>query len=85
MPLSITQIVVNTEFYLTGVLQVASDGSRGTGRKFTNYKVRIVRILNNGAPYPILLGDGYSNQLGWVSADDLTGVRTTLISSVYIA
>ena len=85
MPLSITQIVTNREFYLTGVLQVASDGSRGTGRRFTNYKVRIVRILNNGAPYPILLGDAYGDQLGWVSEDDLTGVRTRYITHVYIA
>ena len=72
MPLTIAQIRIGVRFYLTGRLQVASDGSRGTGRAFNHYAVRIVRILNNGAPYPILLGDNYSNQLGWVSHNMLT-------------
>ena len=72
MSLTIGQIRVGCRFYLTGRLQVAADGSQGTGRYFENYEVRIVRILNNGAPYPILLGDKWVNNLGWVSREMLT-------------
>ena len=72
MPLLYSQVTVGARIKLTGRLQVASDGSRGTGRYFENYEVRIVRILNNGAPYPVLLGDNYSDCLGWVSYEMLT-------------
>lgn len=85
MPLTISQITVNRYLTLTGVLNVASDGSRGTGRRFTNYKVRIVRILDRNVPYPILLGDDYTDTLGWVSYDDLTGVTKVRVTSVTIA
>lgn len=81
MPLIAAQIVVGMRFRLTGVLHVASDGSRGTGRRFTDYPVHIVRIIS-GRKYPILLGDNYSEQLGWVSADELTGHVTTYITAV---
>ena len=80
--MSITEINVNTDLYFTGVLQVASDGSRGTGRRFNNHKVHITKILSYGAKYPILLGDENSSQLGWVSPDDLFGVRTTYVTTV---
>ena len=80
MPLSI--IKVGVEFYLTGRLQVASDGSKGTGKYFQNYPVRIVRT-NGYNPYPILLGDDYSDQLGWVNEDMLTS--DIYITTVYIS
>ena len=82
MPLNAAQIVVGMRFRLTGVLHVASDGSRGTGRRFTDYPVHIVRIIS-GRKYPILLGDNYNySELGWVSADELTGHVTTYITAV---
>ena len=57
----------------TGTLHKSADGTAGTGRSFTNYPVRIVRTLDsNKYPYPILLGDNYSDQLGWVNQSDLT-------------
>ena len=49
----------------TGTFHSSSDGTAGTGRSFTNYPVHIVRQIP-GAKYPILLGDKYSGQLGWV-------------------
>ncbi|CAL5970762.1 Conserved_hypothetical protein [Hexamita inflata] len=52
----------------TGTLQAASDGSDGTGRSFTNYRIHIVRI-RSGYAYPILMGDNWSEMLGWTSAD----------------
>ena len=85
MPLSVTQIKVGVNFYLTGRLNVASDGSQGRGKSFSNYKVHIVRILDRDVPYPILLGDNYSEQLGWVSAAELRGEITVGITNVTIA
>ena len=80
--MSVTEITVNTDLYFTGVLHVSADGTQGTGRRFSNYKVHVTKILNYKAKYPILLGDKNSNQLGWVSEDDLTGVRTARITTV---
>ena len=70
MVISVAQIVVGTRLTLSGVLHCSSYGE-GTGRRFSNYPVRIVKIVS-GRPYPVLLGDDYSNQLGWVSYDELT-------------
>ena len=55
----------------TGTLQVSSDGTAGTGRSFTNYPVHIVR-RKQGAKYPILLGDKYSEKLGWCTMSNLS-------------
>jgi len=77
-----TQITVGVKLTLSGVLHTSSYGE-GTGRRFNNYPVRIVKIIS-GRPYPILLGDDYSNQLGWVSSDELIGRVTAVISSVSI-
>ena len=85
MPITVSQITVNRYLTLSGVLQVASDGSRGTGRRFTNYRVHIVKILDRNVPYPILLGDDYTDTLGWVSYDDLTGVTKVRVTSVTLA
>ena len=85
MPLTVTQIRVGISFYLTGRLNVAADGSRGRGKSFSNYKVRIVRILDRDVPYPILLGDNFSDQLGWVSAAELRGEVTVGVTKVTIA
>jgi hypothetical protein len=71
--------VRNIELYssephrFTGVLNVSADGSCGTGQSFTNYRVTIVRFYQRpSSRYPILLGDNYSQQLGWVDASTLT-------------
>ena len=75
MPIEIKNVVVGHCFILNGRLHVSSDGTKGVGRAFENYKVTIVRDLRDegrDALYPILLGDDYSNQLGWVSEDELT-------------
>lgn len=85
MPITVSQITVNRYLTLSGVLQVASDGSRGTGRRFTNYRVHIVKILDRNVPYPILLGDDHTDSLGWVSYDDLTGVTKVRVTSVTLA
>lgn len=84
MSISLMKITINTELFLSGVTQISSDGSCGTGCRLKNHRVRIVKILDNGAKYPILLGDRYDNNLGWVSFDDLTGVTTVNITSVGI-
>ena len=55
----------------TGTLQVSSDGTAGEGRYFSNYPVHIVRRIP-GAKYPILLGDKYSEQLGWCRDSNLS-------------
>ena len=75
MPIEIKNVVVGHWFILNGRLHVSSDGTKGVGRAFENYKVTIVRDLRDegrDALYPILLGDNYTNKLGWVSEDELT-------------
>ena len=57
-------------YRFTGTLQVSSDGTAGTGRSFTNYPVHIV-YRKRGAKYPILLGDKYSDELGWCRESNL--------------
>ena len=84
MPFSFMQVTVNMELFLSGVTQFSSDGSCGARRRLKNRRVRIVKILRNGAKYPILLGDQHNNKLGWVNFDDLTGVTTVNITSVNI-
>ena len=58
-------------YYFTGTLQASSDGTAGTGRNLSNHPVYIVK-QRPGAKYPILLGDDYSNQLGWCNWSDLS-------------
>ena len=61
-------------YYLfTGTLQGSSDGTARPGRSFTDYPVHIVRE-KPGANYPILLGDKYSEQLGWCRMSNLSPV-----------
>ena len=71
MSFTAAHIRVGVRFYLTGRLQVDSYGTSGTGRYFSNYPVRIVNIKTDGRPYPILLGDDWTDKLGWVSRDML--------------
>ena len=52
-------------YLFTGTLQGSSDGT------FSNYPVHIVRRIP-GAKYPILLGDKYSEQLGWCRDSNLS-------------
>ncbi|CAL5970760.1 Conserved_hypothetical protein [Hexamita inflata] len=63
-------IAEGSTFCFTGRLQVASDGSAGTGMYFSNYQVRIVRI-RTGYAYPILMGDAWSDTLGWTNAANI--------------
>ena len=62
--------VVGAKFILNGHVHETSYGDGRIGKRFTDYPVRIVRIIE-GRRYPILLGDQYSNQLGWISEDEL--------------
>lgn len=55
---------------LNGTLHKSSDGTAGTGRYLSNHHV-YVSDYRPGSKYPILLGDRYSNQLGWVRPEDL--------------
>ena len=59
------------DYLFTGTLQASSDGTAGTGRTFKNYPVHIVRQIP-GAKYPILLGDNYSECLGWCKMSNLS-------------
>lgn len=59
------------DYFFTGTLQASSDGTAGTGRYLQNHPVYIVRQIP-GAKYPILLGDKYSNQLGWCRMSNLS-------------
>ena len=59
------------DYRFTGTIQVSSNGTAGTGRSFTNYPVHIVRQIP-GAKYPILLGDKYSEKLGWCTMSNLS-------------
>ena len=59
------------DYLFTGRLQGSSDGTARPGRSFSNYPVHIVRQIP-GAKYPILLGDKYSEQLGWCSESNLS-------------
>jgi hypothetical protein len=66
------QLYSSETHIFTGVLNKSADGRSGTGRSFTNYRVKVVRIHQKpSSQYPILLGDAYSQQLGWVDANAL--------------
>lgn len=56
---------MDNNWRFTGRLQGSSDGTARPGRYFSNYPVHIVKI-NPGAKHPFLLGDQYSDRLGWV-------------------
>jgi hypothetical protein len=59
-------------YIYTGKLQVSADGRSGTGRQMTNHPVRIVAINQRPSwPFPIRLGDAWSDQLGWAAAESL--------------
>jgi hypothetical protein len=72
MPLSFSIIREGLQFYLTGKLHKNSFGGGKQSKYWENYPVRIVRIIDDGRDCPILLGDDYSDELGWVSYDELT-------------
>lgn len=60
---------VKDSVLFNGTLYKSSYGE-GKGKRLNNYKAYIVRIIP-GRTYPILLGDNYSNQLGWVKTNDI--------------
>ena len=63
-------VVINRhQAILTGELHKSSNG--GLVRKVRNYPVHIV-LHNPGSPYPVLVGDRFTESLGWASLDDLT-------------
>ena len=55
---------------LTGYVYESSLEPCRRGRFFENYPVRVIRRLY-GRDHPILVGDKWSDQLGWVSEWDL--------------
>lgn len=76
MPLTIGMIEVGTQFYLSGRLHKDSYGGGRQKKVWKNYPVRIVRIIEeDDRECPILLGDDYSDKLGWVSVEELTTVN----------
>jgi hypothetical protein len=66
------QLYSSETHIFTGTLNISADGRIGTGRSFTNYPVTVTRIHERpSSPFPVLLGDAYSQQLGWVDAGTL--------------
>jgi hypothetical protein len=66
------QLYTSSQHFYTGTLQKSADGSAGTGKSFTHYLVRIVNIHEKPSnPYPVLLGDGYSDKLGYANPSSL--------------
>ena len=61
------------DYKFTGTLNVSADGKKGTGMSFVERPVYIVRE-ENSYEYPILIGDKYTDKLGWVKRSDLTYV-----------
>ena len=90
MPISFEQVKVGVRLLLNGRLHKDSYGKGLQSKVWKNYEVHIVRIINeNENNYeerkcPILLGDDNSEQLGWVSWDELTTecryIKVTFIS-----
>ena len=72
-----------TRFFLSGRLHKNSYGGGRQEKEWKNYPVRIVRIIE-GRECPILLGDEYTDELGWVTLDELTKVNYS-ISAIIIA
>ena len=86
MPLSFSMIEVGLQFYLTGRLHKNSYGGGRQNKYWNNYPVRIVRIIDDDdRDFPILLGDDYSDQLGWVSCDELTMEINGIYASMEIS
>ena len=85
MPKAYVDIRVGFYFLLNGRLYKDSYGGGLLNKKWNNYKVHIVKILDEDRACPILLGDDYSDQLGWVSADELTGVGYGSCQAFYIS
>ena len=63
---------VGTRVIFTGTLWKSADGTAGPGASFSNYECYISRIVSDKNPFPVLLGDEYTNQLGWVRWADIT-------------
>ena len=61
---------VGQTVYFTGTLHSNSNGGK-EGKSFINYPCYIVDIRSN-AKYPVLLGDNYTDELGWVSVSSIT-------------
>jgi hypothetical protein len=59
-------------YLFSGKLAASSDQEHPSGWEMSNYRVAIISIYKPGVPgirNPILLGDGNSDQLGWVTYD----------------
>ena len=85
MPTSIMRILFNLEFYLSGAPQAAGEGPPSAGRMHRNSRVHIVRVLDNGSEYLVLLCDQHNNMLGWTNFNNLTAVATVNITSMGVA
>lgn len=84
MPIAYVDIRVGFRFLLNGRLHKTSYGEGLQNKVWNNYEVRIVRIINDGRKCPILLGDDWSDQLGWVSPDELTGEISGSCEAFYL-
>ncbi len=74
MPIAYADIRVGFRFLLNGRLHKNSYGGGLQNKVWNNYEVRIVGIINDpNRECPILLGDDWSDELGWVSPEELTG------------
>ena len=65
-----TDISQGMEVILNGTVYTDSYGSKPV-RTYFNYRCRVSRVTTKGS-HPILLGDAFSNQLGWVSTSEIT-------------
>ena len=66
----ITGISQGMEVILNGTVYTDSYGSK-PNRTYCNYRCRVSRVATKGS-HPILLGDTFSNQLGWVAISEIT-------------
>lgn len=84
MPLFYSQVRVGARLLLNGRLHKTSFGDGLQKKEWHDYEVRIVRIIDDDErKCPILLGDDYSDQLGWVSWDELTKENFSHITVFY--
>lgn len=73
MPIAFRYIKVGVRLLLNGRLHKDSYGGGLQNKVWRDYEVYISRIIDDeDRECPILLGDDYTNQLGWVSYDELT-------------
>ena len=66
---------VGDKVILNGTLHSKCTEDGRVGKTLYNHYCRIENIKSFQYPYPILLSDNYTDQLGWVSFYDITPQR----------